>query len=84
MNSSVEFIYRLTWFQTFESTCLHVALTFKFPDVLKEKPTGMHISEIGQKTGVEEHKAGRILRLLASNHVFQEGFCLHTLFYILI
>ena len=33
----------------------------------------MHISEIGKKTGLEERKAGRILRLLASNHVFREG-----------
>ena len=35
----------------------------------------MHISEIGKKTGLEEHKAGRILRLLATKHVFREGFC---------
>jgi hypothetical protein len=33
----------------------------------------MHISEIGIKTGLEERKAGRILRLLATNHVFREG-----------
>ena len=33
----------------------------------------MHISEIGKKTGLEERKAGRILRLLATNHVFREG-----------
>jgi len=32
----------------------------------------MHISEIGKKTGLEERKAGRILRLLATNHVFRE------------
>jgi len=57
---------------TFETNCLNVALTFKIPDVLKEKQTGMHISEIGKKTGLEERKAGRILRLLASNHVFRE------------
>ena len=70
--------------KTFEASCLNVALTFKIPDVLKEKPTGMHISEIGQKTGLEERKAGRILRLLATNHVFREGPCLYTSFYILV
>ena len=58
--------------------CLNVALTFKIPDVLKEKPNGMHISEIGGKTGLEEHKAGRILRLLATKHVFREGPYLYT------
>ena len=33
----------------------------------------MHISEIGQKSGVESRKAARILRLLASKHIFKEG-----------
>ena len=33
----------------------------------------MHISEIGKKTGLEERKAGRVLRLLTTNHVFREG-----------
>ena len=49
---------------------------------MKEKPTGMHISEIGKKTGLEERKAGRILRLLATNHVFREGPNLYTSIYI--
>ena len=40
----------------------------------------MHISEVGEKTGLEERKVGRILRLLATNHVFREGSCLYTLF----
>jgi len=44
----------------------------------------MHVSEIEGKTGLEERKAGRILRLLASKHVFREGSCLYTSFYILI
>ena len=33
----------------------------------------MHIAEIAKKTGVDEDKLGRILRLLASTHVFREG-----------
>ena len=61
--------------KTFETNCLNVALTFKIPDVLEEKPSGMHISEIGEKTGLEERKAGRILRFLATKHVFREGAC---------
>ena len=70
--------------KTFETNCLNVALTFKIPDVLKEKPNGMHISEIGNKTGLEERKAGRILRLLATKHVFREGSCLSTSIYSLV
>jgi hypothetical protein len=38
-----------------------------------EQPDGMHIMEIANKTGVDEDKLGRILRLLASTHVFREG-----------
>jgi hypothetical protein len=57
---------------------------FKIPDVLKEKPTGMHISEIGKKTGLEERKAGRILRLLSTKHVFREGSCLCASSYVLV
>ena len=37
----------------------------------------MHISEIGKKIGLEERKAGRILRLLATIHVFRESLPLH-------
>ena len=44
----------------------------------------MHISEIGKKTGLEERKAGRILRLLATNHVFREGPFLYTSVHILV
>jgi len=59
--------------QGYEPACLNVIMTYKFPDILQEKPAGMHISELGKKSGVEERKAGRILRLLASKHIFREG-----------
>ncbi|KAF8802324.1 hypothetical protein BYT27DRAFT_7261107 [Phlegmacium glaucopus] len=32
----------------------------------------MHISEIGQKSGIEARKVGRVLRILASKHIFRE------------
>ncbi|KAJ6631080.1 S-adenosyl-L-methionine-dependent methyltransferase [Mycena sp. CBHHK59/15] len=56
----------------FETTCLHVALSFKIPDILQEKPAGMHVSEISKKTGIEQVKLARILRLLATGHCFRE------------
>ena len=59
--------------QLHEPHCLHVALTLKLPDLLMEQTNGMHIAEIAKKTGVDEDKLGRILRLLASTHVFREG-----------
>ncbi|KAF9563371.1 S-adenosyl-L-methionine-dependent methyltransferase [Agrocybe pediades] len=54
------------------STCMFIALKYKLPDILHEKPSGMHVSEIEEKTGIHRHKIGRILRLLVSKHTFKE------------
>ena len=62
--------------QGYEPACLNAAVTYNFPEILQEQPAGMHISELSRKSGIEERKAGRILRLLASKHIFREGFCL--------
>ncbi|KAG6844999.1 hypothetical protein H0H87_001771 [Tephrocybe sp. NHM501043] len=56
----------------YESDCLNVVLTFKIPDILQDRPTGMHVMEIGKRAGVDHAKIGRILRLLASKHIFRE------------
>ncbi|KAF4616101.1 hypothetical protein D9613_011398 [Agrocybe pediades] len=53
-------------------TCLNIVLTHNIPDVIYEKPEGMHISNIQRRTGINEHTIGRILRLLASKHIFTE------------
>ena len=52
---------------------MNVAITFKIADILEEQPEGMHISEIGKRSGIDTEKLGRILRLLATRHVFREG-----------
>ncbi|KAF4615894.1 hypothetical protein D9613_011400 [Agrocybe pediades] len=54
------------------TTCMFIALKSKLPDILQEKPDGMHVSEIEEKTGIHRHKIGRILRLLVSKHTFKE------------
>ncbi|KAJ7895694.1 S-adenosyl-L-methionine-dependent methyltransferase [Mycena leptocephala] len=56
----------------FEPSCIHVAIEFKIPDILLEKPAGMHVTEISKKTGVEQEKLARILRLLSTGHCFRE------------
>ncbi|KAF5380189.1 hypothetical protein D9615_006186 [Tricholomella constricta] len=58
--------------QIYEPGCLHVALTFKVADILELKPPGMHISELSEKAGINGEKLGRVLRLLASKHIFRE------------
>ncbi|KAJ7243201.1 S-adenosyl-L-methionine-dependent methyltransferase [Mycena haematopus] len=55
-----------------EPNCLRVALMFKIPDIIQKKPSGMHISEISQRCGVEPSKLARILRLLSAKHCFRE------------
>ncbi|KAF8058207.1 S-adenosyl-L-methionine-dependent methyltransferase [Lyophyllum atratum] len=61
-----------TMLNFYEPACLNVVLRFKISDILQGKPCGMHISEIGKISGVDQGKIGRILRLLASRHCFQE------------
>ncbi|KAH0584806.1 hypothetical protein H2248_008085 [Termitomyces sp. 'cryptogamus'] len=58
--------------QFFEPICLHVVITFKIPDILQERPLGMHIKEIGEKADVDHQKLGQIMRLLATKHIFRE------------
>ncbi|KAJ6548154.1 S-adenosyl-L-methionine-dependent methyltransferase [Mycena vulgaris] len=55
-----------------EPSCLHVALKFKIPDILQQKPSGMHVADIGRTCGVEPSKLARILRLLSAKHCFCE------------
>lgn len=59
--------------QFFESACLQVALSNKIPDILQERASGVHISELGRQTEIDQGKLGRIMRLLATKHVFREG-----------
>ncbi|KAG6860495.1 hypothetical protein C0995_010532 [Termitomyces sp. Mi166 len=56
----------------YEPACLRVVTTFKIPDILQEDPSGMHIKEIGERAGVNHEKLGRIMRLLATRHIFRE------------
>ena len=45
----------------------------KVADLLDGKPEGVHVSELAKSTGLDEDKLSRILRLLSTTHVFQEG-----------
>ncbi|KAG6919697.1 hypothetical protein DXG01_002643 [Tephrocybe rancida] len=56
----------------YEPACLHVVLSAKVSDILRNEPLGMHISEIEKISGIDQAKIGRILRLLASRHCFRE------------
>lgn len=48
-------------------------MSLKIPDLLKDKPEGVPVSELAKTAGVDQGKLARILRLLATKHVFREG-----------
>ncbi|KAF9002052.1 S-adenosyl-L-methionine-dependent methyltransferase [Cyathus striatus] len=55
-----------------EPACLLVVTEAKVADILIDKPDGVHINEIAKKTELPPGKLGRIMRLLATKHCFQE------------
>ncbi|KAH6915484.1 O-methyltransferase-domain-containing protein [Coprinopsis sp. MPI-PUGE-AT-0042] len=52
--------------------CINVAVEFKVPDVLLDHPSGLHIKDLALKAGVDANKLGRMLRVLATRHIFKE------------
>ena len=50
-----------------------MAVELKVADALLDRPEGMHIKDLATAVGVDGNKLGRILRLLATKHIFCEG-----------
>lgn len=50
-----------------------VALNAKIPDLIGDSPDGVSVTELANKTGLDYDKLSRILRFLATTHVFREG-----------
>ncbi|KAI0342293.1 S-adenosyl-L-methionine-dependent methyltransferase [Trametopsis cervina] len=56
-----------------ERACLDVVVSCKIPDILKAGPKeGIPVSEIARTAGIEQGKLERIMRYLATTHVFRE------------
>ncbi|KIM80118.1 hypothetical protein PILCRDRAFT_535803 [Piloderma croceum F 1598] len=52
---------------------LQVVVTANLTEILREAgPQGLHIKDIGERCGSDPQKIGRILRCLATNHIFRE------------
>lgn len=45
----------------------------KIADKLLGKPEGVQVKELAEQAGLDPGKLGRILRMLATKHCFQEG-----------
>lgn len=52
---------------------LRVAVQVKIADILAEHPTGLHTDKLGELVNIDSAKLSRIMRLLASKHVFRES-----------
>ncbi|KAI5925278.1 S-adenosyl-L-methionine-dependent methyltransferase [Camillea tinctor] len=59
--------------QYVESRALQVAAEHRLADMLQQyEGTGLHIAQISQKSGIDQDKLARVLRLLCSQHIFSE------------
>ncbi|RDB28142.1 4-O-methyltransferase 1 [Hypsizygus marmoreus] len=55
------------------SACLGIAEKFNTAEILREHgDNGLHVDDIAARAGVEPRKLGRILRYLATHHIFRE------------
>lgn len=52
---------------------MRVVLNAKITDHLVNKPKGLHVDELGRLSYQNSGKLGRVLRTLATNHVYTEG-----------
>ena len=50
-----------------------MVITARIADILVGKPEGLSIEELANLSGLDAGKLGRILRMLATKHCFQEG-----------
>ncbi|TFY79378.1 hypothetical protein EWM64_g4627 [Hericium alpestre] len=55
-----------------EQASLRVAIEAKVADLLEQHPAGLHVDAIGAKVGIHGGKLARVLRCLASRHIFRE------------
>ncbi len=54
---------------------MSVALGAQVTEHLLDKPKGLHVDELGRLTDQDPGKLARVLRTLATNHVYTEGSC---------
>ncbi|KAK7435762.1 hypothetical protein VKT23_019459 [Stygiomarasmius scandens] len=55
-----------------ESACLKIAVDARIPDLLLDQPNGVHVDQLAEKSNRDPGKLARVLRTLATNHIFIE------------
>jgi len=56
-----------------EVAASRVAIYTKVTDILRCHPDGLHVDQISRLAGIESGKMARVLRALATKHVYKEG-----------
>lgn len=59
--------------QNLDWLCLLVAIEAKVADALSGHDEGVHVNDLSKSVKIESGKLARILRALATKHVFLEG-----------
>ena len=57
----------------FYPAAMRIAVQARIPDMLVAKPQGLPVNELAQKSGLNARKLRKVLRALATRHVFREG-----------
>lgn len=56
-----------------DAGCIDVVVNNGIPDLLKDKLEGLPATELAEATGLDAGKLERIMRRLATTHIFREG-----------
>ncbi|KAJ3559922.1 hypothetical protein NM688_g32 [Phlebia brevispora] len=63
----------LTGLSAYRTASLRLAISVHVSEILREAgPQGLHVKEIAAKTKISPVKLARVLRLLATNHIYKE------------
>ncbi|KAJ3555091.1 hypothetical protein NM688_g2768 [Phlebia brevispora] len=63
----------LTGLSAYRTASLRLAISVHVSEILREAgPQGLHVNEIATKTKISPSKLARVLRLLATNHIYKE------------
>ena len=57
----------------FYPAAMRIVVEARIPDMLIGKPQGLSVIELAQKSNLEAKKLRKVLRALATRHIFREG-----------
>ena len=65
--------------QFYQPIAINLVLNAKIADHIGDGPDGVPVSVLAEKSGLDQDKLSRVLRFLATNHIFREGDFLSSL-----